>query len=114
LKFLFFIKKNADLKVEPFANIIQNTRNSVPRLLLNKESVGPFKLIKVSKGANGFNNPNCKDLQILGDLINCVDFFVEKLGWKDELDELVSRETKALVSAQIYLAKKTILNLQRC
>ena len=76
------------LEVEPFSNIVKLCRNNVPRLLMNRNSVGPFQA-KISTRK--------KDLQILGDLISCVEFFVEKLGWSIDLENLITRETNLLV-----------------
>ena len=76
------------LEVEPFSNIVKLCRNNVPRLLMNRNSVGPFQA-KISNRK--------KDLQILGDLISCVEFFVEKLGWTMDLENLITREVNFLV-----------------
>lgn len=76
------------LEVEPFANIIRGSHFNAPRLLMNRESVGPFKRKKFDKR---------KDLQMLGDLIYIVDQFVEKLGWTKDLEALISKEIKNIV-----------------
>ncbi len=74
--------------MEPFASILNKSRPNTPRLLLNKKSVGPFKRIK---GAS-LN----KDMQILGDLVECIDQLVDKLGWTEELNQLMERELAIL------------------
>lgn len=76
-------------KVEPFASIIEECPKSVPRVLMNKHLVGPFKK---SKNASGK-----KDVTILGDLVLCLDTLVQSIGWEKELDELVVREMDLLV-----------------
>jgi hypothetical protein len=81
-------------KVEPFSNLIQESKENVPRLLINKESVGPFKSTK-------FNSKK-KDFQILGDLIFGIESLADKLGWKLELDELIESELKNIVIYKIY------------
>ena len=55
---------------------------------MNLKSVGPFKIKLESRK---------KDLQILGDLVNCIEFFTEKLGWNQELDSLIEEERLILV-----------------
>ena len=62
-----------------------------PRLLINREAVGPFK--------------GCKrktDLKILGDLSECLDDFLVKLGWKEELENLVNTEIDKLVNFELF------------
>jgi hypothetical protein len=61
--------------------------------------VGPFKLISLK-------NALTKDLQILGDLTTCIDFLVEKLGWKQELDELIHKEIKLIENIKENLLEK--------
>lgn len=78
------------LEVEPFANIIRGSHFNAPRLLMNRESVGPFKRAK--------KLDKRKDLQMLGDLLDIIDQFVEKLGWTKEFESLVSKEIKNIVS----------------
>lgn len=78
------------LEVEPFANIIRGSHFNAPRLLMNRESVGPFKRLK--------KLDKRKDLQMLGDLIDLIDQFVEKLGWTKEFESLISKEKKNIVN----------------
>ncbi len=78
------------LKVEPFASIIEECPKTVPRVLMNKHLVGPFKKRK--------NATSKKDVAILGDLIDLIDMFVQNIGWKEELNELMTRELDILVS----------------
>ena len=52
-------------KVQPFAGIIDTVRWTVPRLLFNRNSVGPFKHGKrakdfMSEGTQSFENSNKK------------------------------------------------------
>ncbi|RMZ97874.1 NAD-dependent deacetylase sirtuin- mitochondrial, partial [Brachionus plicatilis] len=78
------IVMGTSLEVEPFANIIRGSHFNAPRLLMNRESVGPFKRAK--------KLDKRKDLQMLGDLLDIIDQFVEKLGWTKEFESLVSKE----------------------
>ncbi len=56
-------------------------------MLINREAVGQFK--KCSR---------LKDLRLLGDLVDSIDILVEKLGWKNDLDELMRYELMKNVS----------------
>lgn len=62
------------LAVEPFANIVNKCQNDVPRLLLNREAVGPFKNLRRKK-----------DIAILGNLSESIDLLVQMLGWEQDL-----------------------------
>lgn len=74
------------LAVEPFAGVIKASRINVPRLLINREAVGPFKKMKRKT-----------DLRILGDLLEGLDVLIKKLGWENELDELMKFELDKFV-----------------
>jgi hypothetical protein len=56
----------------------------VPRLLINRVRVGPFK--------SSFNRKP-KDLCILGDLVESIDKLSNNLKWSNDLNELMGRET---------------------
>lgn len=83
------------LKVEPFGSIIDECPKTVPRVLMNKHLVGPWK----SKTKCGK-----KDISILGDLIECLDMLMESVGWDEELKQLTVRELEILVSTLILNA----------
>jgi hypothetical protein len=57
--------------------------------LLNKQSVGPFKSSNLYKRR--------KDFEILGDLIECIEKLVNKLGWQQDLDDLMARHSQYMV-----------------
>ena len=86
------------LEVEPFSNLIKRVRENVPRLLLNKNSVGPFRASTLHKRR--------KDLQLLGDLVECVENLSAKLGWKQDLDELIIRHTHYIESMKENLMEE--------
>ncbi|XP_012736229.2 NAD-dependent protein deacetylase sirtuin-3, mitochondrial isoform X1 [Fundulus heteroclitus] len=67
------------LEVEPFASLAGAVRSSVPRLLINRDLVGPF--------AWG-QRPH--DVVQLGDVVGGVKALVEALGWTAELDALMA------------------------
>ncbi|PAA93054.1 hypothetical protein BOX15_Mlig023715g2 [Macrostomum lignano] len=70
------------LQVEPFAGIVDSTRLTVPRLLINRDAVGPFRGAKPRR-------PN--DLAATGDLVERVLELANLAGWSDELVTLSDR-----------------------
>ncbi|KAG3284275.1 NAD-dependent protein deacetylase sirtuin-3, mitochondrial isoform X1 [Ictidomys tridecemlineatus] len=73
------------LEVEPFASLSEAVGSSVPRLLINRDLVGPFTW-----------RPRRRDVAQLGDVIHSVERLVELLGWTEEMQDLVQRETGKL------------------
>ncbi|KAF7461349.1 Hypothetical predicted protein [Marmota monax] len=74
-----------DFWVEPFASLSEAVGSSVPRLLINRDLVGPFTW-----------RPRRRDVALLGDVIHSVERLVELLGWTEEMQDLVQRETGKL------------------
>ncbi|KAF7659744.1 hypothetical protein LDENG_00293560 [Lucifuga dentata] len=72
------------LEVEPFASLAGAVRGSVPRLLINKDEVGPF--------AWGSRRP--QDVLQLGDVVIGVRVLADALGWTQELDALMAAEAQ--------------------
>ncbi|XP_060260381.1 NAD-dependent protein deacetylase sirtuin-3, mitochondrial isoform X7 [Ovis aries] len=70
------------LEVEPFASLSDAVRSSVPRLLINRDLVGSLA-----------RNPRGRDVVQLGDVVHGVKRLVELLGWTDDLQDLIQRET---------------------
>uniref|UniRef100_A0A2K6CT46 Sirtuin 3 n=1 Tax=Macaca nemestrina TaxID=9545 RepID=A0A2K6CT46_MACNE len=70
------------LEVEPFASLTEAVRSSVPRLLINRDLVGPLAW-----------RPRGRDVAQLGDVVHSVERLVELLGWTEEMRDLVRRET---------------------
>ncbi|KAM8969468.1 NAD-dependent protein deacetylase sirtuin-3, mitochondrial isoform 2-T2 [Sarcophilus harrisii] len=70
------------LGVEPFASLSEASRRSVPRVLINRELVGPFAW-----------RPRHNDVAQLGDIIGGVERLVKALGWTKEIQDLMQRET---------------------
>lgn len=68
-------------QVEPFASLSEAVQKSVPRLLINRDLVGPFVL-----------SPRRKDVVQLGDVVHGVERLVDLLGWTQELLDLMQRE----------------------
>ncbi|XP_062973101.1 NAD-dependent protein deacetylase sirtuin-3, mitochondrial [Elgaria multicarinata webbii] len=73
------------LEVEPFASLAGAVRVSVPRVLINRDLVGPFAY-----------QPQHNDVAELGDVVSGVEKVVELLGWKEELQELIKKEKEKL------------------
>lgn len=67
------------LQVEPFASLAGAVRSSVPRLLINRDLVGPFAWRR---------RPH--DVVQLGDVVSGVQALVDALGWTQELDALMA------------------------
>jgi NAD-dependent deacetylase sirtuin 3 len=76
------------LEVEPFASIINECPINVPRILMNKNLVGPFRLKSSYRK---------RDLTILGDLTNTIETIASKIGWENELNQLCIRELEIIV-----------------
>ncbi|XP_065447933.1 NAD-dependent protein deacetylase sirtuin-3, mitochondrial isoform X2 [Chrysemys picta bellii] len=80
---LFII--GTSLEVQPFASLADAVRSSIPRVLINRDLVGPFAY-----------QPQYNDVVLLGDVISGVEKFVELMDWKEEMQELIRRETEKL------------------
>ncbi|XP_031425122.1 NAD-dependent protein deacetylase sirtuin-3, mitochondrial isoform X2 [Clupea harengus] len=71
------------LEVEPFASLASAVRGSVPRLLINRDLVGPF----------AWGSPRRNDVGELGDVVSGVSKLADALGWTEELKALGAAET---------------------
>lgn len=67
--------------MEPFASLAGAVRSSVPRLLINRDPVGPFAWGR-----------RPQDIVQLGDVVSGVQALVNALGWTQELDALIAAE----------------------
>ncbi|KAG8579681.1 hypothetical protein GDO81_011003 [Engystomops pustulosus] len=73
------IVMGTSLEIEPFANIVNAVRPNVPRLLINRDLVGPFE-----------NNPlKSTDVVELGELCEVIRKFVSVLNWQTDMDEIL-------------------------
>lgn len=70
------------LEVEPFASLAGAVRGSVPRLLINRDRVGPFA---------GGRRP--RDVVQLGDVVHGVQTLVDAAGWTEDLKALMNAHT---------------------
>lgn len=75
------------LQIEPFASLVNTVRSTVPRLLLNREVVGPFTKVPLRR----------KDFVELGNLEDLVRRFAQMLGWNEGIEEMMSTQ-ETLVS----------------
>ncbi|KAM8762348.1 NAD-dependent protein deacetylase sirtuin-3, mitochondrial isoform 2-T4 [Acanthopagrus schlegelii] len=73
------IVMGTSLEVEPFASLAGAVRSSVPRLLVNRDLVGPFAWRR-----------RPQDVVQLGDVVGGVQALVDALGWTQELDALMA------------------------
>ncbi|KAG7276848.1 hypothetical protein CRUP_007985 [Coryphaenoides rupestris] len=69
------------LEVEPFASLAAAVRSSVPRLLINRDLVGPF----------AWATPRPSDVAQLGDVVSGVGTLAHAIGWTQELDALMAQ-----------------------
>lgn len=79
--------------MEPFASLAGAVRSSVPRLLINRDLVGPFAWRR---------RPT--DVVQLGDVVRGTQDLVDAIGWSQEIDALMGP-----VSVQSILVLKTEL-----
>ncbi|XP_018763500.2 NAD-dependent protein deacetylase sirtuin-3, mitochondrial isoform X2 [Serinus canaria] len=73
------------LEVEPFASLAGAVCSSVPRVLINRELVGPFAW-----------QQRHNDVAQLGDVVGGVEKLVELLGWNEEMQTLIQKEKEKL------------------
>ncbi|XP_037338395.2 NAD-dependent protein deacetylase sirtuin-3, mitochondrial isoform X1 [Pungitius pungitius] len=67
------------MEVEPFASLAGAVGGSVPRLLINRDPVGPFA-----------GRRRARDVVRLGDVVEGVRALVDALGWTRELEALMA------------------------
>ncbi len=72
------------LEVEPFAGLVHEVSRTVPRLLINRDVVGPF--VKRKKRGN--------DVIMKGDIVKGVEELVSHLEWTDELNDMIQTTAK--------------------
>ncbi|KAJ7994545.1 hypothetical protein DPEC_G00250580 [Dallia pectoralis] len=78
------------LEVEPFASLAGAVRSSVPRLLVNRDLVGPF----------GWGIPRHNDVAQLGDVVGGVQALVDALGWNHEIKALMAASAEKITKRQ--------------
>ncbi|XP_069084457.1 NAD-dependent protein deacetylase sirtuin-3-like isoform X2 [Pleurodeles waltl] len=80
------------LEIEPFASLVNSVRPNVPRLLLNRHLVGPFKKKPLKN----------TDVADIGELTDSTTKFAQALRWATEIEELMKTEsTQINISTQL-------------
>ena len=74
------------LQVHPFASLVNYVRPDVPRLLINREAVGPFEPSSHSKSNQKGGG---RDTFWEGDADEGVRRLVDQLGWSEELEVMI-------------------------
>ncbi|XP_073430096.1 NAD-dependent protein deacetylase sirtuin-3, mitochondrial isoform X3 [Dendrobates tinctorius] len=78
------------LEVEPFASLVYTVRSSTPRVLINRDPVGPF-----------LDNSDGLSVVELGEVTSGVKRLVQLLGWDRELEE-IEKNNKKFVSEGVH------------
>ncbi|XP_003698490.1 NAD-dependent protein deacetylase Sirt2 [Apis florea] len=91
----------SSLVVQPFASLVDRVRPNCPRLLINKEKVGTqdrlSRLLGLRHGLMFDTHSNDgRDVAWLGDCDTGCQLLADKLGWGDELKDLIKREHERL------------------
>lgn len=69
------------LSVEPLASLVEGVRSSTPRVLINREAVGPFRFCGMS---------SCyRDVCFIGDCDTGVRSLCSYLGWERDVDSIL-------------------------
>lgn len=100
--------------MEPFASLAGAVRPSVPRLLINRDLVGPFAFQR---------RPG--DVVQLGDVVGGVQELVAAIGWRREMDTLMApvrnaRKTAAdvpplpCVSSRVFMSSLSFSSSPGC
>ena len=76
--------------MEPFASLVNSTRYDVPRVLVNREIVGPFK--QQRKRSN--------DVTLTGDMSDRITEIAKLSGWTDGLNELTTKGTEGSITLE--------------
>ncbi|OCF30896.1 NAD-dependent histone deacetylase SIR2 [Kwoniella heveanensis BCC8398] len=99
------------LQVQPFASLVNHVPPTCPRLLINREPVGPFSSLTSSRSMPGgfLSDLNkildsnkkqsakmSRDMYWEGDADDGVWRLAEKLGWSGELEEVIEKGKKDL------------------
>ena len=97
------------LQVHPFASLPNYVQPHVPRLLINREPVGPFSHLASSRSTNGRSlvsmlgslttedkQDDSRDRFWEGDADDGVRRMAKELGWGEELEEMIKEGTERL------------------
>ncbi|XP_077520816.1 sirtuin 2 isoform X1 [Amblyomma americanum] len=96
------------LQVQPFAGLVDKVHNSIPRLLINLEKCGQgslvTKILGLGCGLDFDSEANYRDVALLGTCDTGCQEMAERLGWKDDLAQLIERLEKERVAEAQALA----------
>ena len=109
-----FIVMGTSLSVEPVANLVDEVRDCTPRLLINRELVGPFRFCGMSC--------SYRDVAYIGECDDGVKEFCSLLGWDKELMDMETRfiretsrgETPIDISLESSCSERTIQHTCSC
>ncbi|KAF2364973.1 Sirtuin family [Trinorchestia longiramus] len=95
------IVMGTSLTVQPFASLIDNVSSTCPRLLINRDAVGPTgataalqRLMGIGGNFQPDSPKNKRDVTLLGDCDDGCLMLAEKLGWKEDLEKLIEEGKK--------------------
>ncbi|XP_069484366.1 NAD-dependent protein deacetylase sirtuin-3-like isoform X2 [Ambystoma mexicanum] len=77
------IVMGTSLEIEPFASMVNSVKPNVPRLLLNRNVVGPFKKKPLKN----------TDVAEVGELTEILKMFAQALHWTKEIEELMDTQS---------------------
>ncbi|KAK3924679.1 NAD-dependent protein deacetylase sirtuin-2 [Frankliniella fusca] len=89
------IVMGSSLVVQPFASLVDKVRDNCPRLLINREKAGEGDRLMALLGMGGgmdFSDKSTRDVAWLGDCDDGCQLMADKLGWGDELRDLIKKE----------------------
>jgi len=72
----------------PFSSLVDRVPKSTPRILINRDAVGPFTRLSSSR-SHGILGNGGRDVFWEGDADDGVMQLAEELGWGDELRDLI-------------------------
>ena len=72
------------LEVYPFAGLVYETNPEVPRVLINRDVVGPFHRARRRK----------TDFVLEGDIVEMTREVVKELGWEEKMERLMDENMK--------------------
>ena len=88
------------LQVQPFASLVNQVRSDVPRVLINREAVGPFEYSSAKKAGG-------RDTFWEGNADEGVRVLAEELGWTEELEEMIKEGKERLTKEWEEMERNT-------
>ncbi|XP_072030920.1 NAD-dependent protein deacetylase sirtuin-2-like [Amphiura filiformis] len=92
------------LVVQPFASLVDRVRDTTPRLLINIEKTGQsdplMSMLGMGSGMDFDSDQKYRDVAQLGTCDEGCYKLAELLGWKADLDEMISKEHAKIDAAK--------------